>query len=93
MADLDRIKRDIKQIAQRQRGTRFREIKRVVDQLSEIGFTVSSRSANETHLFRVNDQLWGVCTHNRGSQHVKSVYVRAFLLAMANLDLYDEGEQ
>ena len=92
MADLGRIKRDIKKIAQRPAGTRFSEIERIVRQLGEAGYEVSSRPGH-THLFRVQDQRWGVCRHNRGSQHVKSCYVREFLKAMANLGLYDEDEQ
>ena len=92
MPNLERIKREIRNIAQRTASTRFREIERVVRQLGEAGYEVKSRSGKESHLFRVGDQRWGVCPHNRG-QHVKSVYVREFLRAMANLGLYDEGEQ
>jgi len=96
MADLERIKRDIKKIAQHPASTRFREIERVVRQLGEVEgeveYDVKIRPGH-TNLFTVQDQRWGVCRHNKGRKHVKICYVREFLRAMANLDLYDEGEQ
>ena len=73
---LERIKCDIKKIAQQPAATRFREIERVVRQLGETEYDVSSRRTNETYLFRVGDQRWSVCRHNRTDS--KAVEINRF---------------
>jgi hypothetical protein len=95
MADIERIKRDIAQLASRRRAVRFEEIERLVRQLGLLDFKVEHRRTNETHLFRVahvkrGTCRFGVCSHNSGRKHVKAAYVTVFLDAMAELGLYGD---
>jgi len=89
MASLERVKEDIAKLAQRRNAVEFSEIKRIVEQLGKLGYSVAQRRANETYLFRVSDHRFGVCTHNRGDKHVKACYVKEFLETMGNLGLFD----
>jgi hypothetical protein len=90
MADLERLKKEIADIARRPKAVRFAEIDRIVNQLGILGFDTAVRRGKETVLFRVEGERFGVCDHNPGRQHVKRVYVKEFLGAMANLGLYEE---
>jgi hypothetical protein len=90
MATEERIRRDIEAIAGRPKAVAFEEIQRIVNQLALVGYSTSHRKTNESHLFRVEDQRFGVSDHNPGSAHVKACYVKAFLVAMINLGLYEE---
>lgn len=90
MADQERLKRDIAELAGRPKNVRFEEIERIVKQLGVLGHDTSIRRCKETVLFRVGEERFGVCDHNPRSQHVKRVYVKGFLRAMAVLGLYEE---
>lgn len=89
MADLEHIKGDIAGIAARPKAVTFSEIKRVVDQLKTNGYSARYYEAKETWVFYVGGEKFTVCDHHRGSQHVKSFYVKKFLGAMINLGLYE----
>ena len=90
MADIERIRAEIADLATRPNGVRFEEIERMVNQLGLAGFDVHSRRAKETVLFRVNEHRFGVSDHNPGRQHVKAVYVKGFLKVMAMLGLHED---
>ncbi len=90
MADIERIKRDIAEIAQRPRAVRFEEITRIVRQLKRIGWSTREHKGKETWIFYVGGEKFTVCEHNPGRQHIKMAYVHNFLRAMINLELYEE---
>ena len=91
MADLDDIKQAIQEIAQRPKNVTFEEIKRVVEQLGQLpGFTVRSRKTKHMVLFSINDRRFGVSPHNRGRKQVKPYAVKNFLVAMIELELFEE---
>ncbi len=92
MADIERVRQDIKDIANRPKAVRFEEIERIVNQLEALGHSVKSRTTKGGHswIFRVDDQLFSISTHNPGSSQIKVAYVKAFLEAMINLGLYED---
>lgn len=90
MADLLRIKREIARIASRPNAVGFKEITWIADQLKMNGYTVNYRKATHAWVFRIGGETFNVSDHNRGSAHIKSVYVAKFLGAMINLELYEE---
>ncbi len=90
MPTLERVREDIREIAGRTKGVRFEEIERIVNQLGALDFETGHRKTRHGHLFRVANQKFGVCAHNRGRTEVKEVYVLEFLDAMQALGLYEE---
>ncbi len=88
--DLEHIKRAIAAIAVRPKAVGFDEIVRVVRQLAELGWSAKWRKGNETWIFYVAGEKFTVCEHNRGSANLKPVYVKNFLKAMINLELYED---
>jgi hypothetical protein len=90
MANLERIKRDVADIAGRRKAVRFTEIQRVVNQLRLLGWSVRDYEGKEAWVFYVAGEKFSVCQHNRGSSHIKPKYVDNFIGAMINLGLYDE---
>lgn len=90
MADLERIKRDIAEMANRPNGVSFDEIERIVNQLSAVGYATQSKKGKESHLFRINKTRFTVCPHNPKRKHLKAVYVKNFLKAMIELELFTE---
>jgi hypothetical protein len=90
MPELDKIKEKIREIAHRRKNVTFSEIEQVIESLKPHGFTVRSRPAGDhAVIFHVNNQVFSICTHHRGSKQVKPNYVRNFLEAMIELELYD----
>jgi hypothetical protein len=87
---LERIKRDIAEIAKRPRSVEFDEIARIVDRLGRVGFATMSKPGTHSHLFRVGDQIFTVCRHNPRRKELKVAYVNNFLNAMIALELLDE---
>jgi hypothetical protein len=86
----ERVKRDIADIASRPKSVRFNEIENVVAQLSKLGYRVSSRKTREGVMFTVPPAApFNVCTHHRGSSQLNWAYVRDFLNAMTELQLYE----
>ena len=91
MADVERVKREIREIAGRSKNVKIGEIQRIVRQLGELGFLTDSRDTAHGVMFQVGAEIFHVCTHNRGSSQLKQVTVQEFLDRMANLGLLDEG--
>ena len=89
MADVERIKREIAEIAGRPHAVRFAEIDRIVSQLATLGYEVDKRRISDGWLFSVDGYRFSVVTHNRGRSQIKAVYVKAFLVAMMELALYE----
>lgn len=89
MADAEHIKHDIADIAGRPKAVTFAEIERIVKQLKGLGYSEKHYKGNETWVFYVGGEKFTVCDHHRGSQHIKSFYVKKFLGAMMNLGLYE----
>src|SRR5262245_50202948 len=87
--DLEKIKKEIADIASRPNGVEFSEIDRIVRHLGTIGYRVSSRAGTHLHLFVVGSERFTVCKHNPKRKELKSVYVRNFLTTMTALELYD----
>jgi hypothetical protein len=92
MADLKRIKARIKALAQGSRtNVTIEEIEWVVFHLKQNGYKTKVRPAGDHQKpFTVEEQMFGVCTHRRGSTHLKRFYVDAFINAMIELGLYEE---
>jgi len=89
VADLERIKRDIAEIAEHPKSVTLSKITRIADQLKMIGWEVSYRKTNETWVFYIQGEAFNICDHHRGSSQLKQVYVRKFLGAMINLRLHE----
>ncbi len=88
MADIQRIRAVIAEIAKRRHNVQLAEIQwvvRVVTQLKQNGYEVSSRTNAHQHLFRVNGRRFGVCHHNPGSKPIKACCANEFLDRMADL--------
>jgi hypothetical protein len=90
MTNVDRIRTEIAQIAQRRKNTTAAEIKWVVDQLAMNGYAVKSRKLSDGVLYTVESVRFSVCTHNRGNKQIKACYVDDFLQRMIEIGLYDE---
>lgn len=90
MADLERIKADITEIAHRRKTTTLSDIARIVRQLGLVGFVVNSRATRHGVLFTVGEEIFQICGHNPGRAHIKPAYVDEFIDSMTNLGLYEE---
>jgi hypothetical protein len=68
------------------------DLKTIKDRILEIAstYTVSSRTGDHAIIFRVEDQVFSICTHRGGSKQLKPHYVKAFLSAMIELELYED---
>ena len=89
MPELWKVKERIRALANRSRNVTLAEIEQVLGQLSQHGYVVTSRMGTHGKLFNVNGQRFMVCCHNPGSKQVKACYVREFLKAMIELELYE----
>jgi hypothetical protein len=89
MATLERIRRDIAELATRPRSVRLDEIERIVTHLGQLGYSVNVRQVRHGRLFRVEDKLFGATQHNPGSSQIRECYVRNFLEMMEELGLYE----
>ncbi|HCC57015.1 MAG TPA: hypothetical protein DEQ47_07060 [Solibacterales bacterium] len=92
MADLDKVRARIKAIAEGGRSNvTLEDIQWVVSHLGRNGYRTSVRSAGDhQQLFVVGQQIFGICTHRRGSRQLKRHYVDVFVNAMIVLELYEE---
>jgi hypothetical protein len=90
MAELEKIKQRIRELAARRNNVKLAEIEWVVNQLGRNGFVTNTRSNGHQTLFRAGSVRFGVCSHNPGSAQVKACYVDAFVEAMMALELYEE---
>jgi hypothetical protein len=87
MAELDRIKERIRDIADRKESVTLSEIKWVVDRLGEHHYRVTDRKATHGILFGVGSTRFMVNCHNKGSKQVKAYSVQDFATAMMELGL------
>jgi hypothetical protein len=63
MADLEKIKERIQDIAQRPKNVELSEIERVANNLESCGYDVKSKAARHGKLFQVNGQTFMVNHH------------------------------
>ena len=89
MADLQKIMDDIRELAGRPRNVALAEIERIVMQLQALGYDAGFRDTRHGRLYWVNARKFSICTHHPGAKQVKSCYVREFLAAMIELELYE----
>ncbi len=89
MADAQRIKSRIRDIAQRRRNVTLAEIDWVMSHLAEF-HSVKSRPARHGKLCRIDNQRFMVNTHTPGSKQVKSYSVDDFLDAMIELGWFED---
>ncbi|MGB7761785.1 MAG: hypothetical protein WBL61_18275 [Bryobacteraceae bacterium] len=89
MADLNKIKERIRELAGRRGNVTLAEIKWVVDRLGELGYRTSERVATHGKLFGVGSTRFMVNCHDRGNKQVKAYSVDDFASAMVELGLYE----
>ncbi|MGA3023139.1 MAG: hypothetical protein ABSF98_00065 [Bryobacteraceae bacterium] len=90
MAELEKVRNRIREIAGRTRNVALSEIKEVLRELSQHGFTVYSWPAGgHAEIFQVDDETFSICTHHRGSKQLKACYVREFIRVMIKLGMYE----
>jgi hypothetical protein len=87
----ERLRGDIADIATRQRQVRFEEIQSIVNRLGEF-MEVGSRSIRHGTLFTVGTERFSIVSHNRGDSHLKKVYVKSFLEAMARVEWFEDEQ-
>lgn len=88
MAERNKVEERIREIAGRRKNTTLQEIEWVLNQLAQLGWETSKRGTSHNMMFRVAEQKFSICSHNRGSKQLKRCYVDAFLNAMTELGLY-----
>lgn len=97
MANLQKVKARIAEIAEGGRkDITVEEIAWVVSNLQRNGYETSEKVSGpggHGKLFRVKSEIgleiFSVCTHRKGSPHVKRCYVDVFIKAMIQLGLYE----
>ena len=89
MADIDKIREKIAEIADRPKNVTFSEIEWVVNRLSEHGYAVEMRDARHGKLIQVDSQTFMVNYHNPGNKQIKAYSVMDFIGAMIELGLYE----
>lgn len=85
----ERIREEIRDISLRKKNVTLDDILRVLNKL-EGKFTVKTRPTDHGMLVRIDNQIFHICTHHRGSKQVKANYVEDFLDAMTELGLYED---
>ena len=85
----ERLRGEIADIATRPRQVRFDEIEQLVRRLGEF-IDVRSRPIRHGVLFTVSAERFSIVFHNRGDSHLKRVYVRSFLDAMARIGWFED---
>jgi hypothetical protein len=86
-----RLENQVQEISGRKKAVTYAEIQRCWNQLAAFGLEPRIRRTKETFLLSATGVRFGVCAHNRGSKHIKSVYVDEFLEAMKVLGFPEEG--
>ena len=92
MADINKIKGRIQDMARRPKHVELSEVEWVVKQLGANDYRTSARRNSHQVLFNVNGRRFGVCSHNPGGNQIKACYVKDFLDAMEDLGLYEEQD-
>lgn len=90
MADIEKIRHTIADIAQRRNNVMISEIDWVLARLGEHGFNVrEARKTKHGMLYGVESCRFSICTHHSGSKQVKACYVDDFVNAMIEIGLYE----
>lgn len=89
MATEEKIRARIREIAGRKNNVDVADIDWVMNQLRQFGDVAVENENAHMKLWRFNDQMFSVCTHTQGSRHIKPIYVKSFLNAMANEGWYE----
>lgn len=89
MADENRIRSRIREIASRRENVTMQEIEWVMNQLKKYCL-VNRRPTRHGVLFRVEDRRFMVNGHNPGSKQVKTYSVDDFLDAMSDLGWFED---
>ncbi len=91
MSSIEKVKDTIAQIARRPKHVTLSEIDWVMAQLKQHGYNIRGpRKTTHGFLYGVGSSRFGICAHNRGSNHLKPCYVRGFLNAMIEVGLYED---
>jgi hypothetical protein len=85
----ERLRKAIGDIAERRNNVTIDEILAVINTLGP-NLTVKVRQTKHGVLVRIQDQIFHLCTHHRGSKQLKTCYVDEFLDAMAELGLFED---
>ena len=90
MANLEKIKGTIAEIARAPKNVTAAEIEWVVNQLDQHGFRVRQRKTLHGILYVVNSSRFSICTHHPGGKQIRACYVYEFLRAMIEIGLYED---
>lgn len=92
MSDTERIRERIRQIAQARRNTTLEDIEWVINQLGA-RHSVAVRDTKSGHgrIFRVDNRIFHICVHHKGSKQIKPCYIDEFIDAMTDLGWYEEA--
>jgi hypothetical protein len=90
MANIEKVKATIAEIALRRKNVSPSDIEWVVNQLKALGLDVREpRRTRHGVLYFIGSVKFHVCTHNPGSKQVKACYVDDFVDQMTELGLYE----
>lgn len=89
IAELNRIREAIREVATRKANVRLNELEDIVNRLGQIGYRVRIRQSTHGMLLAVDDKRINACFHNRGNSQLHPKYVRQFLGMMIELGLYE----
>jgi len=87
----ERIRKVIREIAQRRNNVTLSDIEWVMDKLAET-YDVRCRAARHGLLYGISDKRFMVNCHNPGNRQVKTYSVDEFISVMIDLGLYEEEE-
>jgi hypothetical protein len=94
MADIEKIKGRIAELAARRKNVSDSEIEWVTNQLKQNGFSVRRRKTTHGILYGLTAAAgsvrFSVCPHHSGRKQLNPEYVDAFINAMITLGLYEE---
>jgi hypothetical protein len=89
MADAEKIKRTIREIAGRKQNVTLAEIERVMNQLKG-HCAVTSIENDHQRMYAIDGVRFSICTHHPGTKQIKAIYVKQFLRAMAETGWYED---
>src|SRR5262245_55215413 len=85
-----RIQRLLEGISQRPNSTEFSDLDAVVSELERLGHKVARKRYGDHGIaITIDDVTVQVCTHNKGRKELKRCYVKAFLEAMIELEVFE----
>lgn len=89
MVSQEKIRNRIREIARRKNNVDESDIEWVMNQLKQYG-GVSLTENVHMKMWVFNDEIFSICTHTKGGRHLKPVYVKNFLNAMAKTGWYED---